>query len=153
MTVERNAGTLDEVARDYVRESFLAAKSNLWKSSVSMLGASAERLIYVLADHINTILTPGTETGRFEGAAPAKSQKDWVVRQIPQLKRQFNGSASSFRELEVALNSLFEVYRHQRNEVGHPNRTVFVPQPLREKAVLMSFELSAKAINDVLNIT
>ncbi len=152
-SVERNAGVLDAVARDYLRESFLAAKSNLWKSSVFMLGAAAERLIYVLAEHVNAILTPGPETNKFNSDALAKTQKDWVVRQIPQLKKQFAGSVTCFRELEDTLNTLFAIYRRQRNEVGHPNPTVFVPQPAREKALLMSFELSAKAVNDVLNIT
>ncbi len=149
---EMNAGTMDEVARDYLRESFLAAKAKLWKSSVFMLGASAERFIYVLAEHIDAILTPGTATGRFDSDALAKTQKDWVVRQIPQLKKQFAGSVGSFRELEDTLNTLFAIYRRQRNEVGHPNPKIFAPQPEREKALLMSFELSAKAVNDVLLI-
>ncbi len=107
--IESYAGHLDMVARDYLNESFLAAKSKLWKSSVFMLGAAAERLIYVLAEHISTILVAGAENGTFNGNAQLKTQKDWVVKQIPQLKKQFPNSSRPIHELKDKLDAMFTI--------------------------------------------
>lgn len=54
--VEAHAGALDAVAKAYLMESYAAAEHNLWLSSIFILGAASERLIYVLAEHIDHLL-------------------------------------------------------------------------------------------------
>jgi len=54
--IESTTGHIDDVAKMYLTESFSAAEASLWLSSIFMLGAAAERLIYVLSEHIDQLL-------------------------------------------------------------------------------------------------
>jgi hypothetical protein len=87
--VEKESGALDGVARNYLNESYRAAEAKLWLSSVFMLGAASERLIYVLADHIEQLLADPIATASLSNATKVRQRKEWIVDQLSALRRKF----------------------------------------------------------------
>jgi hypothetical protein len=150
--VEHTAGRLDDVARAHLAESFAAAESGLWMSSVFMLGAAAERLIYVLAEHADHLLADPTASGALSKIHTVRQRKEWIVAQLPALRKKLPAHRDAFTDVEDKFDSLYNAYRYQRNEAGHPAEVVFEPNITQCKAVLFSFSVYAQAVNAILAI-
>lgn len=151
--IEAESGSLDAVAKDYLRESYQAADENLWLSSTFMLGAASERLIYVLADHVETILADPNASAELQGITKVRQRKEWIVKQFPAMKRRFPGHKEALIDVEDKFDTLYNTYRYLRNDAGHPRDTVYRPDPNQTKVVLLSFGLYAKAVNSILSIS
>lgn len=151
--VEASAGSLDDVARAYLTESYMAAEHELWLSSIFMLGAASERLIYVLADHIDHLLADPAASRDLSGINSVRQRKEWIVSYLPALRRRFPTDREAFSDVEDKFDSLYNTYRYQRNEAGHPRDTLFRPDIQQTKAMLFSFGLYAKAVGIILAIS
>jgi hypothetical protein len=150
--IEKQAGDLDSVARNYLSESYRAAEAKLWLSSVFMLGAASERLIYVLADHIDQLLADPIATASLSNATKIRQRKEWIVDHLSALRRKFPANKQAFIDVEDKFDSLYNTYRYQRNEAGHPRDVVLSVDPKQIKAMLFSFGLYAQAVNSILII-
>ncbi len=150
--VEADAGTLDEVAKTYLMESYATAELNLWLSSIFMLGAASERLIYVLTKHIDHLLADPAASTALSKIDGVRQRKEWIVSHLPTLKKKFPSHREAFSDVEDKFDSLYNTYRYQRNEAGHPRDTPFRPDTQQAKAMLFSFGLYAQAVNVILAI-
>lgn len=151
--LQSECGSIDEVARDYFRESFRAAEAKLWLSSTFMLGAASERLIYVLSEHVDHILADAAASARLAGITKVRQRKEWIVDQLPALKRRFPGHKDAFIDIEDRFDTLYTSYRYLRNDAGHPRDTVYQPDPAKTNALLLSFGVYVKSVNRILAIS
>ncbi len=147
-----NAGALDDVAKTYFMESYAAADYGLWLSSIFMLGAASERLIYVLADHIDYLLADPAASAALSTINSVRQRKEWIVSHLSTLRRKYPAHRDAFSDVEDKFDSLYNTYRYQRNEAGHPRATPFEPDIQQAKAMLFSFGLYAQAVNVILAI-
>jgi hypothetical protein len=150
--IEAKVGTLDDVARTYLTESYRAAEENLWLSSIFMLGAASERLIYVLADHVDRLLADPAASTTLSGISKVRQRKEWIISQLPTLRKKFPAHREAFIDVEDKFDSLYNTYRYQRNEAGHPRDTPFNPDSTQAKVMLLSFGLYCQAVYAILAI-
>ena len=150
--IEAQTGKLDDVAKNYLLESYRAAEAGLWLSSIFMLGAAAERLIHVLADHVDHLLADPAASAALSGLTKVRQQKEWIVSQLPALRKKFPAHREAFIDVEDKFDSLYNTYRYQRNNAGHPRETPFNPDVTQVKAMLFSFGLYCKAVCAILAI-
>lgn len=147
--IEANAGRLDNVARAYLMESYAAAESNLWLSSTFMLGAASERLIYVLSENIDRLLADPTASAVLSNINSVRQRKEWIVSHLPTLRKKYSAHREAFSDVEDKFDSLYNTFRYQRNEAGHPRDIPFIPDIQQTKAMLFSFGLYAQAVNTI----
>ena len=150
--LESECGSIDAVAKSYFSESFRAAEARLWLSSTFMLGAASERLIYVLSEHVDSILGDPNASTALAGITTVRQRKEWIVDQLPALKRKFPAKRDAFKDVEDKFDTLYSTYRYLRNEIGHPRDTVYQPVPEQTKALLVSFKVYLAAVNHILSI-
>jgi hypothetical protein len=150
--VEVDAGALDSVAKAYLMESYGAAEHHLWLSSIFMLGAASERLIYVLAEHIDHLLADPVSSTTLSKINSVRQRKEWIVSHLSALQKKYPAHREAFRDVEDKFDSLYNTYRYQRNAAGHPRDTLFAPDTQQAKAMLFSFGLYAQAVNAILAI-
>ena len=150
--IETEAGALDNVAKSYLMESYAAAEHNLWLSSIFMLGAASERLIYVLAEHVDHLLADPAASAALSSINSVRQRKEWIVSHLSALQKKFPVHREVFTDVEDKFDSLYNTYRYQRNAAGHPKDTPLKPDIQQTKALLFSFGLYAKAVNTILAI-
>lgn len=150
--IESRTGQIDDVAKMYLTESFRAAEANLWLSSVFMLGAAAERLIYVLSEYIDQLLANPATSATLGNMSKVRQRKEWIISQLPALQRRFPGHREAFMDVEDKFDSLYNTYRYQRNNAGHPRDTLFSPDSVQVKTMLLSFGLYCQAVYAILAI-
>lgn len=150
--IEAQTGKLDEVAKNYLLESYKAAEANLWLSSIFMLGAASERLIYILADHMAHLLSNPAAAAALNNITKVRQRKEWIVSQLLTLRGRFPNHREAFIDVEDKFDSLYNPYRYQRNEAGHPRDTPFHPDPTQVRAMLLSFKLYCQAVYAILAI-
>ncbi len=150
--IEADTGTLDDVARTYLAESYAATEHNLWLSSIFMPGAASERLIYVLAEHVDHLLADPAASAALSNINSVRQRKEWIVSHLATLRRKFPAHREAFTDVEDKFDSLYNTYRYQRNSVGHPRDAVLKPDIRQSKAMLFSFGLYAQAVNAILAI-
>jgi hypothetical protein len=121
-------------------------------SSIFMLGAASERLIYLAAEHIDRLLADPSESARMSGLTKVRLLKEWIVAQLPELKKKYSNHREAFVDVEDKFDSLYNTYRYLRNDVGHPKNSVPIVDVNQVKALLFSFGLYAKAVNDIVSI-
>ena len=151
--IETQTGRLDDVARGYLSESYREAEAELWLSSTFMLGAASERLIYVLAEHISRLLADPAATTRLNNMTKVRHRKEWIVSQLTDLQRRFSPNRKAFTDVEDKFDSLYNTYRYQRNEAGHPRDIPYAPDIPQAKAMLLSFGVYCKAVYEILAIS
>lgn len=150
--VEAKAGSLDEVAKAYLSQSYEAAENNLWLSSVFMLGAASERLIYILSDSVDRLLADPAQSVSLNRITKVRQRKEWIVEQLPALKAKLPSYRQAFTDVEDKFDSLYNAYRYLRNDAGHPRSTLPVIHQDQIKAMLFGFSLYAEAVNTILAI-
>lgn len=112
---------IDPIIMTYMEESLATFRSGCTLSSTVTLGCASERALIVLIDACRNALPP-TLRGNFE----KKTDGQMIKRQFDEFRRLFDdhlvkAMPRHLREdIDVQLNAIFSIIRHQRNEVGHP---------------------------------
>jgi hypothetical protein len=117
-----------------------------------MLGAAAERLIYVLSEHIDQLLANPTASTALGNISKVRQRKEWIISQLPALQKKFPGHREAFMDVEDKFDSLYNTYRYQRNNAGHPRDTLFSLDSVQVKTMLLSFGLYCQAVYAILAI-
>jgi hypothetical protein len=117
-----------------------------------MLGAASERLIYVLAEHIDHLLADPVASTTLSKINSVRQRKEWIVSHLSTLQKKYPAHREAFSDVEDKFDSLYNTYRYQRNTAGHPRDTSFKPDTQQAKAMLFSFGLYAQAVNAILAI-
>jgi hypothetical protein len=152
VSLERDCGQLDRVVEAYLRESYRAAVNDLWLAATFMAGAAAERLLFLLAEHVALLLKDPAESNKVRKVWNASELKGWVVKNIPTLRKARPQSVTALRDLDDALATLYTLHRYQRNDVGHPKDRVPAVDSAQTKAMIMGFGTYAKRASHVLEI-
>ncbi len=151
--IESKTGSpLDTVVVQYLEESWRAAEAELWLSSLFMLGGASERLLWVLSLHVDYLRADAAQSARLAGLWQVRRRKEWIVDQLPDLRRSHSGYAAAFTDVDDIFDWLFTTYRYLRNDVGHPRETPLNVNPEQVKALLTSFHLYADAVHSILAI-
>jgi len=148
--IARTSGPLDPVVRQYLEESYRSASQGLWLSAAFMLGAASERAVYILAEAVADLRGEASERQKLDQCRTVRAVKDWIIDQIPTVKRAEPSSKKLFTDVEDKINTLFTTYRYQRNDVGHPRDEVLDVDPAETRALLQSFATYWKVVADVL---
>ena len=130
---------LDAVVEGYLRESYSAAEAGLWLSSTFMLGAASERLLFIVAEHVDTLLKDSSESEKLARLWKVREVKEWIVNHLPALKRTYRDHKNAFTDVEDVFDTLFALYRYQRNEAGHPREVLPSLDPSQIRSMLLGF--------------
>lgn len=153
--VLRKCGKLDKIAELYLEESYLSCQNGLVLSSVFLLGAVCERLVLLLADHLERLLRiPNLKNFRTNTIKISTVEME-VKKHLSELKNRFKGSkakVADIRSIERSLASLFAIYKECRNDVGHPDDNKPDITLQRQKAHLLAFPDFAQSVYKILKI-
>ena len=116
--LEHKIGRLDDIVREYYRESLRAYQEKLYFSSVICLGAASERAVHWLAEAIEANWGQyQTEIRKKRDGSIAKLIEYFTNDVIPDV---FSHDKHLVRELLRCLKHLADVYCENRNDAGHP---------------------------------
>jgi len=141
---------LDAVVEGYLRESFRAAEADLWLSATFMLGAASERLLFIVADHVDALIKNPAESAKLAKLWKAREVKEWIVGHLSNLKATYPAHKSAFIDVEDIFDTLFALYRYQRNEAGHPRETMPSFDPNVIRGMLLGFGTFQSRVNAIL---
>jgi hypothetical protein len=144
---------LDAVVRQYLMEGYSAIAAGLWLSATFMLGAAGERILHVVAGHVDALLEDPKESAKLSTLWKAKEVKDWISGHLQALKQRYPDDKDALTQLGEVLDTLYTLYRIMRNDVGHPRDTPLEPEPTQVRANLLSFNVLAKRVAAVLEIS
>lgn len=135
-TIEKLKNTvpnIDAIAVMYYEESVKAYKADLLLAATVTLGASAERSILLLIDGFNKFTKDTNIEKKFDDAKSIKTKYDLlkqfyndkkVGKQLKSLqssrKTKVNNLDSILIDFETTLDNMFNIYRINRNDAGHP---------------------------------
>lgn len=122
--LENELGSLDPVARIYLKESLETFESDFLISSSFCLGAMSERFLLLLAESIKNNLNDHKVTRDYSRCKSIKHYVKFIIDNLGKLRKNHPGYDDLFRDLDTKLNTLAGYYRMTRNEAGHPD---FVP--------------------------
>ncbi len=117
--LEQQISGLDDVVRQYYLESLRAYQEELYISSVICLGAASERAIHWLADAL------GENVPEYQTGIQRKQKSGSMAGLIQYLSdtvvpNAFNDDKHFEQKFRKRLEGLANLYRENRNEVGHP---------------------------------
>lgn len=114
--LEQKVGHLDEVVRQYYLESLRAYQADLHILSVFGLGGASERAIYWLAESITSSFPA------YQGKLETKRNISDLIKYLSDsvIPNIFGNDKTFARELKELLDELGNLYRKNRNDVGHP---------------------------------
>jgi hypothetical protein len=151
----RRCGKLDKIAELYLEESYRSCQNGLVLSSVFLLGAVCERLVLLLADHLERLLRiPNPKNFRTNTIKISIVEVE-VKKHLSELENKFKGSkteVANIRSIKRSLDSLFAIYKECRNDVGHPDDNKPDITLQRQKAHLLAFPDFAQNIYKILKI-
>ncbi|MBS1804438.1 MAG: hypothetical protein JST28_13815 [Acidobacteria bacterium] len=125
-------GSLDSVIEDYVKEALIAFNRGAFLAAAVMIGASAEKEAYLLAEAILVALKDATKRKKMQQII-SESRSILLLEKsisdvLPPLRKThravFDGS-------DAHLTSLFEAIRVQRNEAVHPKSATVSSENVR----------------------
>jgi len=148
--VQGSGPPLDTVVEGYLREAYGAADAELWLSATFMLGAASERLLFIIAAHVDALLKDPTETAKLAKRWKAREVKEWIVGHLASLKKAYPTHKDAFTDVEDLFDTLFALYRYQRNEAGHPRETMPTVNPEVIRGMLLAFGTFQAKANAVL---
>jgi hypothetical protein len=123
---------LDRVVRQYVQEALIAYDRQAWFAAAVMLGAAAEKVMYLLADSLKRALGDGSQKERLSKAIRERTMlklSEVVTETLQKAKQQI---PYEFQEGVMShLSSFFEAIRVQRNDAVHPTIAEVSPNQVR----------------------
>lgn len=121
-----------QVARRYVEESLNCFTRGCNVASVLLLGVAAEAVFLELCSVIESALKKPKELSEFQKKKLVKAKHRWLSDKHESLPRSVKSQLPE--SLDITLNSLYDLIRRQRNELGHPQAKL--PNIDRNKAFM-----------------
>ena len=113
--LEERVGVLDPVVRQYYLESIRACQAGLDILSVLGLGVASERAIHWLAESI------GSYSENYQKQIDEKRNISELTQYLSRvIFNVFDNEKGFAKELKELLDELGQLYRKNRNDVGHP---------------------------------
>jgi hypothetical protein len=141
----------DSVAFAYLKESLRCFNSGSYLASVMMLGISSERVFLGLCEVLLDALTDIMEKKRFESILNGISmiaKFDFVRKKIEYIRTQ---KGNNFPKIQLTnLLGIFEFIRIQRNDIGHPQDDLRIPERDEVYVNLRLFPQYCKTIEEVM---
>jgi len=117
----------DQTAAGYADEALRCYNAGCYSASALLIGVAAERVMLNLVDVGGKVLSEAPELEQFRKLSWQVSKRhEWIRTKIQQLPEKLR------RELQtdIAVTTLYELIRRQRNDLGHPQDTPpTIPQP------------------------
>ncbi len=120
------------VALGYVQESLRCFTTGCNLASVLLLGVAAEAVFLKLCDVVENNLANPNEQTEFQRRKLVKRKHRWLSNKYESLSKVVKNQLPE--SLDITLNSLYDLIRRQRNELGHPQEQL--PHIDREKAFM-----------------
>ena len=121
-----------QVATGYVEESLRCFTTGCNLASVLLLGVAAEAVFLKLCEVVEHSLKTSTEQTAFQREKTVKQKHRWLSDKSDSLPKVVKDQLPE--SLDITLNSLYELIRRQRNELGHPQEQL--PDIDRDKAFM-----------------
>lgn len=131
--LKNSVASLDPVIDQYLREALITYERKAYFACAVMIGAAAEKLVYLLADAIRQSAKDQTVKASFQNVMQARglpSLFSLITKTLERLKK----GALPYKVHEGAtehLLSLFETVRVQRNDAVHPEANAVTPLKVR----------------------
>jgi len=90
---------------------------------------------------VGALLEDAKQSDRLNELWRARDVKEWIVANVPSLRKKREDLKPLLADIQDKIETLFTLYRYQRNEVGHPREEELVAEPSKIKAMLESFGL------------
>lgn len=143
-------GNFDTVAFKYLKESLRNFNSGSYLSATMMLGIASERVFLVLCNIMLESITSTKENKKFVDILNRTSmiaKFDFVRKKIEFLMSQKN---NGFPKIQIAnLLGIFEFIRVQRNDIGHPQDDLQIPERDNVYVNLRIFPQYCKTVEEV----
>jgi hypothetical protein len=126
---------LDVVIKEYVSEGLSAFTRGNNFSAAVMVGAAAEKAIYLLADSLKSALSNATKQTRLQNLIDVerslKRLFDFVIDEIKSGVQRKVIPYTVHEGAEAHIGSLIEAIRVQRNDAVHPQNAKVTPDSVR----------------------
>jgi hypothetical protein len=133
--LHRRVPKLDAVIKEYVSEGLSAFVRGNDFSAAVMVGAAAEKAIYLLADSLKSALSDTAKQSRLQNLiTEARSLKKLFDFVITEIKRGIHRDIIPYNVhegVEPHIGSLIEAIRVQRNDAVHPQNARVTPDSVR----------------------
>ena len=119
---------LDGIAFAYIQESLRNFNMGCYLSSVMMLGIAAERIFLKVCDVLLMAISDPTERNQFESVLSRISMQakfDFVRKKLEMLSKLKKKDFPS--NYETSFLGISELIRFQRNDIGHPQDDLIIP--------------------------
>ena len=162
--IKASAPKIEDVTLRYVDESIRAYKENLLLSATVMIGCASEDSILSLISSFCKYIQDTTVDDLFDKAWSIKAKYDLLkkVYNDRKVRRKVEQEAAGqglvlsekqkhyLLEFETIIDNLFDIYRINRNDAGHPTGREMDSDAL--KANLATFKRYAETIYGIKNI-
>jgi hypothetical protein len=146
--LRKRVPNLDPVMKEYVAEGLSAFVRGNYFSAAVMVGAAAEKAIYLLAASLKPALSDATKQGRLQNLTETerslKKLFDFVVSEIKSGISRKIIPYTVHEGAEAHLGSLIEAVRVQRNDAVHPQNAKVTPD-----SVSLSYQAFPAAVDKI----
>ena len=133
--LHRRVPTLDVVIKEYVSEGLSAFVRGNDFSAAVMIGAAAEKAIYLLADSLKPALSNATKQTRLQELIDVerslKKLFDFIISEIKSGVQRKIIPYAVHEGTEAHIGSLIDAIRVQRNDAVHPQNAKVTPDAVR----------------------
>lgn len=129
----------DATVLAYLAESLTGLRRGIYISSTVMLGVAAERVFLLLCDSLAGALAEENERNKFKRILRGYAMKpklDWVYAKLALVQAQRPAGFPDNTSLMV--NTIYDLIRNQRNELGHPRE---LPPSLDREEVFVNLQI------------
>lgn len=120
---------LDPIVEQYLNEALVTYNRQAWFASAVMVGAAAEKSVYLLADALHTALTHPAKKKRLATAIRERKLPTLFEAILDPLRGAKSTIPYELQEgVAVHLFSFFEAIRVQRNDAVHPTVAEVTPE-------------------------
>jgi hypothetical protein len=141
---------LDGVVEQYIQEALITFDRQAWFATAVMLGAAAEKVVYLLAEELKSAVQDAAEKTRIAKVIMERRMPRLFEALTDTLQKAKTKIPYEFQEgITTHLFSFFEAIRVQRNDAVHPVAGKVSPNQVR--MTLAAFPQALSTIFGLLN--
>lgn len=152
-----NGYTIDTTIDFYLKESLHAFNNRCYLSSIFCLGATSERLVYLLQEKyclaLNNNPSYHSRKTTIENMQKVKTIYETIISDFEKIKQKDSSyfDHTLWEKINTQIDSVFQVIRITRNEVGHPSTGIDIDR-LDDYSKLIIFPKYLITIYELINV-